>query len=107
MKTVKHFLLITCLSTTGISTLAAESTPDPLTNEPPSAPATTIQAGAGQPFSAPALAPETTNAPAATATPPPAPGNTTNAVVAASTVAATNAVAVTNAAVPPVVVENG
>ena len=39
MKTIKHFLLITCLST-GIPILAAEPAPGVPTNEAPSAPAT-------------------------------------------------------------------
>src|SRR5512139_2835428 len=107
MKTIRHFLLITCLSTTGIPMLAAESIPDPLTNEPPSAPATAIRAAADQPQPPSAPAPETANMPAAAATPAPAPAVATNAVVAASTRAATKAVALTNAAVPPVLVEDG
>ena len=49
MNTIKHFLLIACLST-GIPLLAAEPTPGAPTNEAPSAPATTIQT---QPISHP------------------------------------------------------
>ena len=57
MKTINHFLLITCLST-GIPILAAEPAPSAPTNEAPSAPATTIQTSTGQPPPAPTATPE-------------------------------------------------
>ena len=65
MKTINHFLLIACLSA-GLPILAAEPTPGAPTNEPPSAPATTIQASADQPPPAPTPAPETVTNTAAT-----------------------------------------
>ena len=71
MKTINHFLLITCLST-GIPILAAEPAPGAPTNEAPSAPATTIQTNTDQPPPAPTPAPEAaTNAAATPATPAP------------------------------------
>jgi type II secretory pathway component GspD/PulD (secretin) len=102
MKTINHFLLITCLST-GLPILAAEPTPSAPTNEAPSAPPPAIQASTGQPPPAPTATPEAaTNASATSAA----------AVldVATNSVAGTNAITGTNtvaAAIPPVVIENG
>jgi type II secretory pathway component GspD/PulD (secretin) len=101
MKTIKHFLLMTCLSA-GLTALAADQAPGSPTNEAPSAPATTIQTNTDQPPPVPTEAPEaTTNTvatPAATAL---AADLVTNAV------SGSNAVSGTNAAAPTVVVENG
>ena len=101
MKTIKHFLLITCLSA-GLPALAADPAPGSPTNEAPRAPATTIQTNNDQPPPVPAEAPEaaanTLATPAATAL---AADLVTNAV------SGSNAVTGTNAAAPTVVVENG
>ena len=101
MKTIKHFLLITCLSA-GLPALAADPAPGSPTNEAPRAPATTIQTNTDQPPPVPAEAPEaaanTLATPAATAL---AADLVTNAV------SGSNAVTGTNAAAPTVVVENG
>ena len=107
MNTIKHFLLIACLST-GIPILAAEPAPGAPTNEAPSAPATTIQTNTDQPPPAPTAAPEAaTNAVATPATPAPVPDLATNSVAGTNAVTGTNTVAAANPAVPSVVVENG
>jgi type II secretory pathway component GspD/PulD (secretin) len=107
MKTIHHFLLITCLSA-GIPILAAEPTPSAPTNEAPSAPVAATQLSTGQPASAPTTAPQdAANAAAIPATPAPGPGIATNAVAAANAVTGTNAVAATRPAAPTVVVETG
>ena len=92
MRTINHFLLMTCLST-GIPILAAEPTPASPTNELPSALATTSQSSTAQPSPAPAAAPVLDLA--------------TNPVTSTNALPGTNAVAVAVPAVPPVVVENG
>ena len=107
MKTINHFLLITCLST-GTSILAAEPPPGAPTNEAPGAPPTTLRAGTNQLQPAPASAAETTTNAAATAPEAGlAPDLATNAVAGTNAVADTNAVAAAIPALPPVVVENG
>jgi type II secretory pathway component GspD/PulD (secretin) len=101
MKTIKHFLLITCLSA-GLPALAADPAPGSPINEAPRAPATTIQTNTDQPPPVPTEAPEaaayTVATPAATAL---AADLVTNAV------SGPNAVTGTNASAPTVVVENG
>src|ERR1035437_10501349 len=84
MRTINHFLLMACLSTS-MPILAAEPTAGSPTNEPPHAPATTIQSSTGQ------LPPALAAAPVLD--------------LATNSVAGTNAMAVP--AMPPVVVENG
>jgi type II secretory pathway component GspD/PulD (secretin) len=106
MKTIKDFLLITCLSA-GLPTLAADSAPGSPTNEAPSVPARIIQTSPGQP-PAPTEAPEaTTNAVAAPAAPALVSDGATNAVVGTNAISDTNAIAAASPAVPPVIVENG
>ena len=101
MKTIKHFLLITCLSA-GLTALAADQAPGSPTNEAPSAPATTIQTNTDQPPPVPTEAPEaaanTVATPAATAL---------TADLVTNAVSGPNAVTGTNSAAPTVVVENG
>jgi type II secretory pathway component GspD/PulD (secretin) len=101
MKTIKHFLLITCLSA-GLPALAADPAPGSPINEAPRAPATTIQTNTDQPPPVPTEAPEaaasTLATPAATAL---AADLVTNAV------SGSNSVTGTNASAPTVVVENG
>jgi hypothetical protein len=92
MKTINHFLLITCLSA-GTSILAAEPPSGAPTNEAPGAPATVLET--------------TTNAAASGSEPALAPDLATNAVAGTNAVADTNALAAAIPAVPPVVVENG
>jgi type II secretory pathway component GspD/PulD (secretin) len=104
MKTIKHFLLITCLSA-GLPTLAADSAPGAPTNEAPSAPATAIQPGLGQPPPAPTEAPEAATNSAATAALDS--DLVTNAVADTNAVTGTNAIAAASPVVLPVVVENG
>jgi len=99
MKTIKHFLLITCLSA-GLPILAADPAPGFPTNEAPNAPVTTIQTSPGQPPLAPTEAPEA-------ATPALVADSLTNAVAETNAVTGTNAIAAAGPAVPPVVVENG
>jgi type II secretory pathway component GspD/PulD (secretin) len=107
MKTINQFLLIAWLST-GTAILAAEPAPGVPTNEPPSAPATTIRAGTDQAAPAPAPPSETVANPAAIpAAMDLAPDRATKAVAGTNAVTATNAVAAANPAPPPVVVENG
>ena len=84
MRTINHFLLMACLSTS-MPILAAEPTVGSPTNESPHAPATTIQSSTGQ------LPPALAAAPVLD--------------LATNSVAGTNAMAVP--AMPPVVVENG
>jgi type II secretory pathway component GspD/PulD (secretin) len=101
MKTIKHFLLITCLSA-GLPALAADPAPGSPINEAPRAPATTIQTNTDQPPPVPTEAPEaaanTLATPAATAL---------TADLVTNAVSGSNAVTGTNAAAPTVVVENG
>ena len=93
MNTIKHFVLLACLST-GIPILAAEPTPGAPTNEAPSAPAATP-------------APEAvTNVAAAPAAPTEGPSPATNTAAAPGAVTVTNAAAATNAG-PTVAVEYG
>jgi hypothetical protein len=99
MNTIKHFLLITCLSA-GLPILAADPAPGFPTNEAPNAPVTTIQTSPGQPPLAPTEAPEA-------ATPALVADSLTNAVAETNAVTGTNAIAAAGPAVPPVVVENG
>jgi hypothetical protein len=89
MKTLHHLLLSACLCA-GISILAAEPTPGVPTNEAPSAPATAIQPGAGQPPPAPI----------------PAPPDAAPAAAAANAITGTNVAAVPRPAAPTVVVDN-
>src|ERR1019366_4011905 len=101
MKTIKHFLLITCLSA-GLPALAADPAPGSPINEAPSAPATNIQTNTDQPPPVPTEAPEaaanTLATPAATAL---------TADLVTNAVSGSSAVTGTNAAAPTVVVENG
>lgn len=101
MKTIKHFLLITCLSA-GLPALAADPAPSSPTNEAPSAPPTTIQTNTDQPPPVPTEAPEaatnTVATPAATAL---------DTDLVTNAVSGSNGVTGTNAAAPTVVVENG
>ncbi|MGO8928745.1 MAG: secretin N-terminal domain-containing protein [Limisphaerales bacterium] len=107
MNTIKHFLLIACLSA-GIPILAAEPVPAAPTKEAPSAPAKTIQTSPGQPPPAPTEAGEAaTNAVAAPATPDLDADLVTNAVAGTNAVTGTNAIAAAGPAMPPVVVGNG
>ena len=99
MNTIKHFLLITCLSA-GLPTLAADPAPGFPTNEAPNAPVTTIQTSPGQPPPAPTEAPQA-------ATPAQVADLVTNAVAETNALTGTNAIAAAGPAVPPVVVENG
>src|ERR1700690_3228838 len=92
MNTIKHFLLITCLSA-GLPTLAADPSPGSPTNEAPNAPVTTLETSPGK---APQAA-----APALVA------DSLTNAVPETNAVTGTNAIAAGSPAVPPVAVENG
>jgi type II secretory pathway component GspD/PulD (secretin) len=99
MNTIKHFLLITCLSA-GLPTLAADPSSGSPTNEAPNAPVTTIQTSPGQTPLAPTDAPEA-------ATPAQVADLVTNAVAGTNAVTGTNATAAASPALPPVVVENG
>ena len=99
MNTIKHFLLITCLSA-GLPTLAADPSSGSPTNEAPNAPVTTIQTSPGQTPLAPTYAPEA-------ATPAQVADLVTNAVAGTNAVTGTNATAAASPALPPVVVENG
>src|SRR5664279_4592242 len=99
MNTIKHFLLITCLSA-GLPILAADPAPGFPTNEAPNAPVTIIQTSPGQPPLAPTEAPEA-------ATPALVADSLTNAVAETNALTGTNAIATGSPAVPPVVVENG
>jgi hypothetical protein len=99
MNTIKHFLLITCLSA-GLPTLAADPAPGSPTNEAPNAPVTTIQTSPSQPPPAPTEAPQA-------ATPAQVADLVTNAVAETNALTGTNAIAAAGPVVPPVVVENG
>jgi hypothetical protein len=100
MNTIKHFLLITCLSA-GLPTLAADPAPGSPTNEAPNAPVTTIQTSPSQPPPAPTEAPQA-------ATPAQVADLVTNAVAETNALTGTNAIAAAGpVVVPPVVVENG
>src|ERR1035441_9874148 len=99
MNTIKHFLLMTCLSA-GLPTLAADPAPGFPTNEAPNAPVTTIQTSPGQPPPVPTEAPQA-------ATPAQVADLVTNAVAETKALTGTNAIAAAGPAVPPVVVENG
>jgi type II secretory pathway component GspD/PulD (secretin) len=104
MNTIKHFLLVACLST-GIPILAAEPSPAAPTNEPPSAPATIVQVSTNQPPAA--LPPATGTATSTVAAPAPVPSVATNAIAATNAPNATSAAAAATPAAPAVVVENG
>jgi hypothetical protein len=99
MNTIKHFLLITCLSA-GLPTLAADPAPGSPTNEAPNAPVTTIQTSPSQTPPAPTEAPQA-------ATPAQVADLVTNAVAETNALTGTNAIAAAGPVVPPVVVENG
>jgi type II secretory pathway component GspD/PulD (secretin) len=99
MNTIKHFLLMTCLSA-GLPTLAADLAPGFPTNEAPNGPITTLQTSPGKPPLAPTEAPQA-------ATPALVADSLTNAVAETNAVTGTNAIAAGSPAVPPVVVENG
>jgi type II secretory pathway component GspD/PulD (secretin) len=107
MKTIYHFFLAACLAT-GIPILAAQTTPGGLTNEGPSAPATTIQTNSDQSLPAPTATPGTaTNAVVTPMAPGPGSDLVTSSVAGTNAVTGTNTVAAAMPAAPLVVMENG